>query len=242
MKLPEKLKAKVNALKKAVYVILLAALAAGALYFAATGLHKDYAVKNDGIRDTSEEVDVDSIYLGDTGSRVTFSEVILSPQQETRKLVVSTQEAEVSYTVSQSVIEQIDLEVLRKTQCVTYKGIGYFVVDLDSLTESDLIEDTANKTLTICIGHAYLETVAIDPEKIMIGETQNGLFAFGDLKLTVSDFNDIEKELSARLKEKFNTAENGQKADDIALDMVREVYEPVVKAVNSSYSVEVRFK
>lgn len=41
---------------------------------------------------------------------------------------------------------------------------------------------------------------------------------------------------------KFNTAENGQEADDLALKMVREVYEPVVKAIDGRYSVVVEFE
>ena len=56
------------------------------------------------------------------------------------------------------------------------------------------------------------------------------------------DYNAIEKELRNRLEEKFNTAENGQVADATALRMVKEVYEPIVKAIDSSYSVIVEFK
>ena len=44
------------------------------------------------------------------------------------------------------------------------------------------------------------------------------------------------------MEETFNTAENGQKADAIALQMVKEVYEPVIKAIDSSYELYVEFK
>ena len=48
--------------------------------------------------------------------------------------------------------------------------------------------------------------------------------------------------LSGQLEEKFNTASNGQKADDLALKMVKEVYEPIVKAIDRRYDVIVQFK
>ena len=58
----------------------------------------------------------------------------------------------------------------------------------------------------------------------------------------MKDYNIIEKELRTRLEEKFNTAINGQLADDLALKMVREVYEPIVQAVDPRYKVIVEFR
>lgn len=116
------------------------------------------------------------------------------------------------------------------------------MVDLDNLTEADIIEDKENKIITIKISHAYLQAIEIDPNKIIIDEVKEGLLAWGDIELTVKDYNEIEKELRNRLETQFNTAENGQKADATALEMVREVYEPVVKAIDSSYRVAVVFE
>ena len=116
------------------------------------------------------------------------------------------------------------------------------MVDLDNITKDNIIQDTENKTITIRINHAYLQSIDIDPEKIVIGEVKESLLARGDIELTVKDYNAIEKELRNRLEEKFNTAENGQVADATALRMVKEVYEPIVKAIDSSYSVIVEFK
>lgn len=58
----------------------------------------------------------------------------------------------------------------------------------------------------------------------------------------MADYNTIEKDLRSRLEEKFDTVANGQAADDLALKMVKEVYEPIVKAVDRRYSVIVQFK
>ncbi|MBD5515266.1 MAG: hypothetical protein HDR06_11670 [Lachnospiraceae bacterium] len=195
-------------------------------------------VYDDGV----EQIDLDTIYLEDSGVEVNFSEILLGKQEETRKLIVSAQEATVSTELSDRLIQKLDFDFLKKTQKVSYTGKGYFVVDLDNLTGEDIIEDKEKRIITIKIGHAYLQAIEIDPDKVIVDEVREGLLARGDIELTVKDYRIIEKELRSRLETKFNTAENGQVADHLALRMVREVYEPVIKAIDQRYSVVVEFK
>ena len=201
-------------------------------------LGKDKQPYDDGI----ERIDLDSIYLGNSDVQVDFSEVIVAREKESRKLVVYEQETTVSTQLTDRVWRILDTDWSKKTQDVSYTGKGYFVVDLDKLTKDDIAEDRKKKVVTIKIDHSYLEAIEIDPDKIMIDEVKESLFAKGDIKLTVTDYNAIEKELKARMEEKFNSAGNAQKADDIALKMVKEVYEPVIKAIDSRYDVRVEFK
>ena len=193
---------------------------------------------NDGV----EQIDINTIYLENSGVEVDFSEVLLGSHEEMRKLIVSTQEATVSTELADKLIQKIDFDFLKKTQKVSYTGTGYFVVDLDNLTKDNIIQDKEKKTLTIKIGHAYLQAIEIDPDKIIVDEVKKGLLTWGDIELTVKDYNVIEKELRGRLEEKFNTDQNGQEADETALRMVKEVYEPVVKAIDKDYSVVVEFE
>lgn len=218
--------------------VLAAAIALTLLWGLVNGKHVFKDTYSDGI----EQVDLDTIYLQGSKVEVDFSEVIIGTQEETRKLIVSTQEATVSTELTSELIRQLDFDFLKKTQKVSYTGKGYFVVDLDNLTKENIVQDKQEKTVTIKIEHAYLQAIEIDPEKIIIDEVKEGLLARGDIKLTVKDYNAIEKELRNRMEEKFNTAENGQKADAIALQMVKEVYEPVIRAIDSSYELYVEFK
>ena len=192
--------------------------------------------------DGVEQIDLNTIYLESSGVEVNFSEVLLGNQEETRKLIVSTQEATVSTELSDKVIQKLDFDFLKKTQKVSYTGCGYFVVDLDQFTKESIIQDDENKVVTIKIGHAYLQAIEIDPDKVIVDEVKKGLLTWGDIELTVKDYNEIEKELRNRLEAEFNTAENGQKADENALRMVKDVYEPIVKAIDSQYNVAVEFK
>ena len=188
------------------------------------------------------QIDLDSIYLKDSGVQVDFSEVIIGSEKESRKLIVYEQEATVSTQLTDSLIKKVDLDWLKKTQKISYTGKGYFVVDLDKLKKNDVIDDKSQKQITIRIEHAYLEAIKINPEDIIIDDVKESFLAKGDIKLSVEDYNVIERELKIKMEDKFNSAANGQKADEIALKMVKEVYEPIVKAIDSGYSVLVEFK
>jgi len=194
------------------------------------------------VSDGIEQIDLETIYLTSSGVEVNFSDVILSRQNETRRLIVSTQNGTVTTKLTDRLIEQLDFDFMKKTQNVSYTGTGYFVVDLDNLTAANVIEDRDKKTVTLRIDHAYLQAIEIDPNNIIIDDVKESLLARGDIKLTVADYNAIERDLRTRLEEKFDTAANGQAADDLAVEMVKEVYEPIVKAINRRYNVIVQFK
>lgn len=193
------------------------------------------------VEDGIEQIDLDTIYLKSSGVEVNFSEVILSDHNETRKLIVSSQEGTVSTELTDRLIKQLDFDFLKKTQSVSYTGTGYFVVDLDNLTAASIFDDKDKRTLTIKIDHAYLQAIEINPNNIIIDEVKEGLLARGNIELTVADFNAIERDLRSRLEKKFDTAANGQAADDLAIKMVKEVYEPIVKAIDRRYTVIVEF-
>lgn len=218
-----------------VLAILLIGVVVAGLVRGNNPLHMEVA---DGI----EQIDLDTIYLKGSGVEVNFSEVLLSDHEESRKLIVSTQRGTVTAELTDRLIKQLDFGFLKKTQSVSYTGTGYFVVDLDNLTASNIIEDKEKRTITIKIDHAYLQAIEINPNNIIIDEVKEGLLARGDIELTVADYNAIEKDLRSRLEKKFDTAANGQAADDLAIKMVKEVYEPIVKAIDKRYSVIVEFK
>ncbi len=225
---------RLNLLAVGLALLLLVVVVWGCLY-GPNPLHME-------VEDGIEQIDLDTIYLQSSKVEVNFADVILSGQNEVRKLIVSTQNGTVTTKLTDRIIRQLDFDFMKKTQNVSYTGTGYFVVDLDNLTKANVVEDKEKKTVTIRIDHAYLEAIEIDPNNIIIEDVKEGLLARGDIELTVADYNAIEKELRARLEEQFNTAANGQTADEIALNMVKEIYEPVVKAIDRRYSVQVEFR
>ena len=229
-------------MKKKLWNILCIVVLAAIMIITLWGvIHKKDQAKED-LSDGLEKLEADVIYLEGSRMEVSFSDVILSNQNETRKLIVSEQEGTVSTLLTSRLIQQIDFDFMKKTQTISYTGKGYFVVDLSHLTKDDVIEDKEHQTIRILIDHAYLETVDINPDDIIIDEVKESLLARGKMKLTVAEYNEIERQLRQKLELQFNTPKNAQEADDIALKMVKELYETVIKAIDPTYQVDVGFK
>ena len=53
------------------------------------------------------QIDLDSIYLKDSGVQIDFSEVIIGNEKESRKLIVYEQEATVSTQLTDSLIKKL---------------------------------------------------------------------------------------------------------------------------------------
>lgn len=193
---------------------------------------------------TSEELaNIEELEFADAPKvKAKFSDVILGPKQEVRKLVVLERAATVETELTKKMIEILDIPAFEKSQKVSYTGLGRYLVNLDDLEESSVVDDEENKILTIKIGHAYLESVEIDPYKIKADEVEEGFFARGNIKLSVEDYNTIEKTIKSKMEEKLKTAQLGQEADEVALKMVKEIYEPVIKAIDEEYEVRIEFK
>lgn len=131
------------------------------------------------ISDGIEEIDLDTIYLLSSGVEFNFSDVLLSGQDETRKLIVSTQTSTVDTKLTDRLIRQLDFDFMKKTRNISYTGTGYFVVALDHLSAADVIEDHSDKTVTIRIDHPYLQTIEIDPDQIIIEDVQESCWPEG---------------------------------------------------------------
>ena len=130
-----------NKMLNIVCYVLAGAIVVTLLWGLVNGKH----VFKDNYDDGIEQIDLDTIYLNGSKVEVDFSEVIIGTQEETRKLIVSTQEATVSTELTSELIRQLDFNFLKKTQKVSYTGNGYFVVDLDNLTKENIIQNKQNE-------------------------------------------------------------------------------------------------
>lgn len=120
--------------------ITAAALAVLILAVVVWGCVRDAGPVRMQVSDGIDEIDLNTIFLPSSGVEVRFSDVILSRQNETRRLIVSTQSGTVTTKLTDRLIKQLDFDFLKKTQNVSYTGTGYFVVDLDNLTTANVVE------------------------------------------------------------------------------------------------------
>lgn len=168
-----------------------------------------------------------------------FSQPILEEFGQESKLVVSEVDAEVSVELKQTGL--FDIGVLNKSQDVTYRGTCRFYVDLSALGQRSIRLDDQNAVITIEIPHTKLEEIEIDPDRFTFGETEKGLLAFGDLRFTAREYNDLEVACKQKIRSAVSVEENYQKADEMAVAEMKKIYEPIVKAVDSTYRVEIEF-
>jgi hypothetical protein len=70
-------------------------------------------VFNETYNDGVEQIELNTIYLESSKVEVDFAEVLLGSHEETRKLIVSTQEATVSMELAEKIIRKIDFHFMK---------------------------------------------------------------------------------------------------------------------------------
>lgn len=184
--------------------------------------------------------DDDEIYHLNERTVVDFYEPIIEQFNKESQLVVSSLDASIDINLKQSGVFDIDL--LNKSQKIKYKGTGRFYIDMSSLSREDISIDDEEKIITIRIPHTKLLPIEIDPNRFESEDAKKGLLAFGDLKFTAKEYNDLQTEVKTQLEKSINAKENRLKADDNAVEEIIKIYDPIVKALDDSYSIAVEFK
>jgi len=185
----------------------------------------DLVLENDGI-------------LGYTAAD--FEEAILGDQEKLKKLEVLCQEISDVSTVTETGL--FNWSVLSKTKLITYNGTAVYTVDLSKLGRSDIVFDNEEKIITIKIPHAELEPLNIPEDRIQFGDTQGGLLAFGELKLTPEQTAQVQAGAREKMMQKLQDDNVQETADRFAILCVWELYSPIVKGVAKNYSLEVVFR
>lgn len=196
--------------------------------------HKTEPVTAEELQSQEEEV-----YKLNERTMAEFQPVIIEKFNEESELVVYSVETTAAVDLKQAGL--FDWSILNKTQTLNYKGNGVFYVDLSSLGEKNLRLDNAKKTIIIEIPHTKMASVEIDPEQFEADETRKGFLAFGEMKFTAKEYNDLEKEVRNEIYHAVHTDSNFKKADELAVTEMKKIYEPVVKMIDDDYTVEITF-
>lgn len=181
----------------------------------------------------------EDVYILNERSVAEFQPVIMEKFNEESELVVYSVEAAESLDLKK--IGLFDWSILNKTQSLTYKGTAGFYVDLSSIGENNIRLDNEQKTVIIEIPHTKPAPIEIDPGQFEAGETEKGFLAFGDLKFTAQEYNDLEKEVQNRIYQAVYTESNFEEADNRAVAEMKKIYEPLVKTIDDDYVVEIEF-
>ncbi|MEA5050257.1 MAG: DUF4230 domain-containing protein [Oscillospiraceae bacterium] len=167
-----------------------------------------------------------------------YQSVVLIEARKQQQLIVYEKDVSVQSELSQSLL---DLDVFKKTKSVRSYATGYYTVDLASLSESNVTYDPETKTVSLTVPATKLYVVDFDPTKSQFEETEKGLLAFGDIKLTSEEQAAFEASVKQTLTDALSTDACFREADDAALEALGKLFTPLVQGVDEEATVKIYF-
>lgn len=210
--------------KRALRLVLLAALVLAALFV----YWKFYA--------GAGATQVSVLSQGIVQTNLDFQSAILGESREKQMYVVLEQDVTVETRVTQSLL---NLSVFEKSKTIHSKGTGYYAIDLSTLTENSIRVDDSEKNVVVTVPHAILYVLDYDVTASTFEDTQGGILALGELKLTMEQQNEIQKSIDAAMHEVLETEEMFAFADEKGALMVYELFQPLVAALSDEYTLEI---
>lgn len=172
-------------------------------------------------------------------SSVEFEEAVLEAASEHSELIVMEQPLSIPTTITKSGLG--NLAIFSKVKDVTYYGTGVYTVDLSKIDAKHIRTDLFNRTVNILIPHAVLQYVNPDLSRTEFQDTEKGWLAFGDIKLTTEESNELEKSVMSAMEERLNQDDLLIQADEFAVLKTWEIFQPIIASVSPEYTVEMEF-
>lgn len=226
--------ARAGSLLKGLIIGLL--IGAVAMFFLSRSLTKKPHSSGD-VASVNEDGIIEEHFGGYTA--IDFKDAILGEAGEHQELIVMEQPIKYATTLTREGPWQ--WEVFRKTQTITYSGTGVYTVDLSGLKEENISVDEEDKTVKITVPHAILQYVNPNYEEIEFSDTEKGLLAFTEIKLTTEELNELYKTVEQEMTELLNEEEILNQADEIARVKVWDIFQPLVTSVSPKHKLEVAF-
>lgn len=193
--------------------------------------------KNNNVIDLNENQNIQEGLISHT--EVDFENVILGEVKQHQELIVMEQPLEVSSTITKTGLANLD--IFAKTKNISYSGKGLYTTDLSKIDSNHINVDQDNKTVYINIPHTILQEVILDVDNITFEDTEKGILAFGELKLTLEEENEIERSVKETMRKTLDTKDMYEQADEFAKLKTWQIFQPLVSAVASEYVVEMIF-
>jgi len=189
------------------------------------------------VEDANVTIDDDGI-LGYTAAD--FQEAILGGASEHQELVVMEQPLSISTTITRAGLGK--LPIFSKMKDVTYYGTGVYTVDLSGMKADAVLVDENQNTVLILIPHAKLQYVNADLNKTEFEDTEHGILAFGDIKLTPEETSLLENTVYTSMEERLSEQELLDEADRFAKLKTWEIFQPLVTAISPAYKVVIELQ
>ena len=119
---------------------------------------------------------------------------------------------------------------------------GVYTVDLSGMKADSVLVDENQNTVLILIPHAKLQYVNADLNKTEFEDTEHGILAFGDIKLTPEETSLLENTVYTSMEERLSEQELLDEADRFAKLKTWEMFQPLVTAISPAYKVVIELQ
>ncbi len=164
-----------------------------------------------------------------------FENAVLGAASEHQELIVMEQPLSIMTTVTKAGLG--GLPVFSKVKNITYYGTGVYTTDLSHIDKKHISVDETEKTVTVTIPHTVLQYINPDLNSTEFEDTEKGLLAFGDIKMTAEEQNILETSVYDAMKERLDSEDLYAQADTLAKLKTYEIFQPLITAVSPQYKV-----
>lgn len=193
---------------------------------------------------TNAEANTHDLVLEDNGFlgylAADFAEPVITQAESNAKLIVYEIDLHEVTTITESGL--FNWSALSKTQCITYYATAQYVVELKGISDKDIEVDNESKIVTIKVPNVKLEDIIIDESKIEIGDTVNGVLTFGEIKTTAQQNKEIIVNAKETMRKKLDNNEYQERAEKYGKLAIKDIYLPVIRSIDKSYTVEIEYR
>lgn len=169
-----------------------------------------------------------------------FQEAVLSDRTKLKKLEVLSYKVSDAVTITDAGLG--GLKIFSKSQLITYNGTAVYTIDLTGIDKRHITLDEESHVVTMTIPHSVLEPINIQASDMEISDTEKGFLAFGQVKMTVEQMTTVQQAAQERMVQKLVDENIVAEADRFGKMAIWEIYQPVIQAVSSGYTLEVVFE
>ncbi len=196
------------------------------------------------VTETVEEVEEHDLTIENNGfigyTAADFENAILGEATQHQELIVMEQPLSIDVTITKAGLG--NLAIFSKVKNAKYYGTGVYTVDLSKIDKDHIKVDEDKQNVTVFIPHSVLQYINPDLEATEFEDTEKGLLAFTDIKLTLEEQNLLERSIRDAMSERLNQEDLFTLADKYAVLSAWEIFQPLITSVSKEYTVTVDFE
>lgn len=174
----------------------------------------------------------------DISKKFISKETLIKKIEQKQKLI--TTEAQISEKVT---IDNSwgNLDIFKKLQNISFTGTGTYSIDLSNLKNENISIDNKSRIITLNVSTPQIESINIDDSKTQY-QTDNGLFRFGEIKLTTEEheaiMQNVKKDMSTKMLEDtyYNKALSNSKKS------IKNILNSILDNSGVKYYLNIKFK